>query len=89
MAYRMQTSVPELTDLSKEPASTFDMYGPDARTPGHLRRQLPAGAPPGRARRAFHPALPHGLGSSRGRAAPIAAAVPAIPTSPRRRWSRI
>ena len=34
MAYRMQTSVPELTDLSKEPASTFDMYGPDARTPG-------------------------------------------------------
>lgn len=34
MAYRMQTSVPELTDLSKEPASTFEMYGPDARTPG-------------------------------------------------------
>jgi hypothetical protein len=34
MAYRMQTSIPELTDLSKEPASTFDMYGPDARTPG-------------------------------------------------------
>jgi hypothetical protein len=34
MAYRMQTSVPELTDLSKEPASTFDLYGPDARTPG-------------------------------------------------------
>src|SRR6185369_12873132 len=25
MAYRMQTSVPELTDLSKEPASTFDL----------------------------------------------------------------
>ena len=34
MAYRMQTSVPELTDLSKEPAATFEMYGPDARTPG-------------------------------------------------------
>jgi hypothetical protein len=34
MAYRMQTSVPELTDLSKEPASIFEMYGPDARTPG-------------------------------------------------------
>ena len=34
MAYRMQTSVPELTDLSKEPDSTFDLYGPDARTPG-------------------------------------------------------
>src|SRR6188474_463939 len=34
MAYRMQTSVPELMDLSKEPASVFEMYGPDSRTPG-------------------------------------------------------
>ena len=34
MAFRMQTSVPELTDLSKEPESTFDLYGPDARKPG-------------------------------------------------------
>ena len=34
MAYRMQTSIPELTDLSREPASTFELYGPDARTPG-------------------------------------------------------
>jgi hypothetical protein len=34
MAYRMQSSVPELTDLSKEPESTFERYGPDARRPG-------------------------------------------------------
>jgi hypothetical protein len=34
MAFRMQSSVPELTDLSKEPQSIFDLYGPDARTPG-------------------------------------------------------
>jgi hypothetical protein len=34
MAYRMQASVPELTDLSKEPAGTFDLYGADARQPG-------------------------------------------------------
>jgi hypothetical protein len=34
MAFRMQTSVPELTDLSKEPGRTFDLYGPDARKPG-------------------------------------------------------
>jgi hypothetical protein len=34
MAYRMQTSVPELTDLSKEPEKTFERYGPDARKPG-------------------------------------------------------
>jgi hypothetical protein len=34
MAFKMQTSVPELTDLSKETAHTFDLYGPDAREPG-------------------------------------------------------
>ena len=34
MAFRMQTSVPELTDFSTEPDGTFDLYGPDARTPG-------------------------------------------------------
>jgi len=34
MAFRMQTSVPELADLSKEPESTFAMYGPDSRKPG-------------------------------------------------------
>jgi hypothetical protein len=34
MAYRMQTSVPEVADLSNEPASTFELYGDDARRPG-------------------------------------------------------
>ena len=34
MAFRMQSSVPELSDLSKEPDYIFDMYGPDARKPG-------------------------------------------------------
>ena len=34
MAYRMQASVPELTDLSKEPESTFELYGEEARKPG-------------------------------------------------------
>ena len=34
MAFRMQTSVPELTDLSSEPAHIFDLYGDDARKPG-------------------------------------------------------
>ncbi|MDA1092151.1 MAG: DUF1501 domain-containing protein [Acidobacteria bacterium] len=38
MAYRMQTSVPELADLSDEPDSTFDLYGPDAREPGTFAR---------------------------------------------------
>jgi hypothetical protein len=34
MAYRMQASVPELTDLSKEPERIFELYGPESRTPG-------------------------------------------------------
>jgi hypothetical protein len=34
LAYRMQTSVPELTDVSTEPAHVFEMYGPESRTPG-------------------------------------------------------
>ena len=34
MAYRMQSSVPELTDLSDEPDSVFDLYGEDSRQSG-------------------------------------------------------
>jgi hypothetical protein len=34
MAFRMQSSVPDLTDLSKEPAATFELYGEDARKSG-------------------------------------------------------
>ena len=34
MAYRMQTSVPELMDLSKESESTFRLYGPNSKKPG-------------------------------------------------------
>ncbi len=34
MAFRMQTSVPDLTDVSKEPASVLEMYGPDVKRPG-------------------------------------------------------
>lgn len=34
MAFKMQSSVPELVDLSKESPQTFEMYGPDSRKPG-------------------------------------------------------
>ena len=34
MAYRMQTSVPEVTDTSGEPDYIYDLYGEDSRTPG-------------------------------------------------------
>jgi hypothetical protein len=38
MAYRMQTSVPELTDFSKEPKHILEMYGPDVEKPGSYAR---------------------------------------------------
>jgi hypothetical protein len=34
LAYRMQSAVPDLTDLSKEPAHVLEAYGPDVRKPG-------------------------------------------------------
>jgi hypothetical protein len=34
MAYRMQASVPELADLTKEPLKVLEMYGPDVKKPG-------------------------------------------------------
>jgi hypothetical protein len=34
MAYRMQTSVPDVMNLSGEPESVFELYGPEARNPG-------------------------------------------------------
>lgn len=34
MAYRMQSSVPDIMDVSGEPESVYDLYGPDSRKPG-------------------------------------------------------
>jgi hypothetical protein len=34
LAFRMQRSVPDAVDVSKEPDHVFDLYGPDARIPG-------------------------------------------------------
>ena len=34
LAFRMQSSVPELSDLAAEPASTYELYGEDAKRPG-------------------------------------------------------
>jgi len=34
LAFRMQHSVPELTDTSNEPASTYELYGEEAKKPG-------------------------------------------------------
>jgi len=34
MAFRMQSSVPELTEITREPESTYQLYGDEARKPG-------------------------------------------------------
>ena len=65
MAFRMQTSVPELTDISNEPKHILDMYGPDVHKPGTFARCCPAGPPAGRARRPVRPDLPPRLGPAR------------------------
>lgn len=38
MAFRMQSSVPELTDISDETAETLSMYGPEVNNPGSYAR---------------------------------------------------
>ncbi|MDQ2731253.1 MAG: DUF1501 domain-containing protein [Armatimonadota bacterium] len=38
MAYRMQTSVPELLDISKEPEDVLSLYGPDVKRSGSYAR---------------------------------------------------
>ena len=40
MAFRMQASVPELTDLTKEPESTFKLYGEEARKSGSFANSV-------------------------------------------------
>jgi hypothetical protein len=40
MAFRMQASVPELTDLSKEPESTFKLYGEEAKKSGSFANSV-------------------------------------------------
>ena len=66
MGFRMQSSIPEVTDLGKEPDSTFKLYGEDARKPGTFPRQLSPGAQARRKGGALHPTLPPGLGPARG-----------------------
>ena len=53
MAFRMQSSVPELTDLSKEPESLGNCTV-RKRKSRNIRLQLPARAAHGRTRRSLH-----------------------------------
>ena len=39
LAFRMQSSIPELTDIKAEPRSVLDLYGPDVTKPGTYASQ--------------------------------------------------
>ena len=64
MAYRMQTAVPEITDVTKEPESIVKMYGPDCLVPGTICSQLLIGQKTFRIRRTFCSIIPPGMGCS-------------------------
>ncbi len=64
LAFRMQSSVPELTDFTNEPKAMLDLYGVKQPRRRQLRLELPDGPSAGRAWRPVHPALSSGLGPS-------------------------
>ncbi len=88
MAYRMQTSVPELTDLSGEPDSVFQLYGPDAPGPGPMpptacwRGAWPSGA-------CASSSSSTAAGTSTRTCPSRSPASAAIPTKPLRPWCAI
>ena len=65
MAFRMQASVPELTQISNEPESTYQLYGDEAKKPGTFAYSALHVAAVDRARRALRPGLPQQLGPPR------------------------
>ena len=75
LAFRMQSSVPELTDIANEPESTYKLYGDDAKKPGTFANTRPARPPDGRTRRPFRADLSQQLGHARQRRRPPAHAV--------------
>jgi hypothetical protein len=72
MAYRMQTSVPELMELGGEPKSVLESYGPEVEKPGTFARNCLLARRLGGERSALHPAVSSRLGSSWRAAGPPA-----------------
>ena len=78
MAFRMQASVPELTDVSGGAGIRPRALRRRSAQAGHVRRELPPGASDGRARRPLRADLPQRLGHAHE---PPAPASPAVPTT--------
>ena len=89
MAYRMQTSVPDLTDLSDESEQTFRMYGEDSRRPGSYAANCIPCKAAGRTRRAIHSTASSRIGITIPRSPRGVRPVVVIRTNRRRRSSRI
>ena len=62
MAFRMQASVPELTDISQESEHVYKLYGEEAKTPGTFANTALMTRRVGRTRCAIHPGLSQQLG---------------------------
>ena len=89
MAFAMQSSIPEVVDISARAASGARLVWARRHDARHVRGQLPAGPATGRARRAVHPALSSGLGPSRRACPRRCRSCARRPISRPRPWSRI
>ena len=76
MAFRMHSSVPDLTNIAGETKATLDLYGPRGHHSRNFFPQLPAGPPIGGTRRAVHRNFPSRMGPSRQPHARSALAMP-------------
>ncbi len=64
LAYRMQASVPELADISKEPQDVLDLYGPDVKKPGTYAANCLLARRLAEPRCAVYSTFPSGVGSA-------------------------
>jgi hypothetical protein len=89
MAFRMQISVPELTDFSKENKTVIESYGPEVHKPWFFCQQLLTGQKNGRKRCTFHSTLSSWLGPPWGTAPKICGASAWMWTNQSLPYSRI
>ena len=88
LAYRMQSSVPELTDLSQESDCHLRAVRRRGQEARHVCQHGAAGTTDGRTRRALRAGLPQQLGHARQRRRPTARPVPRRRPGLLRRWCR-
>ena len=88
MAYRLQTSAPELMDLAHEPKQHTRHVWHQGCERGQLCPQLPAGAAADRARRAFRAIVPRSVGPARQSDPGHQEELRDTPTRPVPRWCK-